>query len=135
LALGKQIILLVAGLLAIALLVIISNTVRMQIITQKDEIIVSKLMGATNGFIRMPFLYAGMLYGLIGGLLAALMLTIMVWLFNQSIAQLAELYHSNFNLPIFDGSLFSKIILFAISIGWLGSYLAVTRAIAAIKTN
>jgi cell division transport system permease protein len=135
LALGKQIILLVAGLLAIALLVIISNTVRMQIITQKDEIIVSKLMGATNGFIRTPFLYAGMLYGLLGGLLAISMLVIMVWLFNQSIAQLADLYHSNFNLPMIDSALFAKIISFAIAIGWLGSYLAVTRAIAAIKIN
>ena len=135
LALGKQIILLVAGLLAGALLVIISNTVRMQIITQKDEIIVSKLMGATNGFIRTPFLYAGMLYGLFGGLLTVAMLATMVWLFNQSIAELSNLYHSDFALPVVDQALFIKIILFAIIIGWLGSFLAVTRAIAAIKIN
>ncbi|MGB4813000.1 MAG: permease-like cell division protein FtsX [Methylophilaceae bacterium] len=135
LALGKQIILLVAGLLAVALLVIISNTVRMQIITQKDEIIVSKLMGATNGFIRTPFLFAGMLYGFFGGLLAIIMLITLIWLFNQSIAQLSSLYHGDFGLPIIDKSLFTNIILFAIAIGWLGSYLAVTRAIAANKIN
>ena len=135
LALGKQIILLVAGLLAVALLVIISNTVRMQIVTQKDEIIVSKLMGATNGFIRTPFLYAGMLYGLFGGLLAILMLISMMWLFNLSIAQISSLYHSDFSLPIADKALFIRIILFAIAIGWLGSYLAVTRAISTIKIN
>ncbi len=135
LAIGKQIIILVAGLLAVALLVIISNTVRMQIITQKDEIIVSKLMGATNGFIRTPFLYAGMLYGLLGGLLAILMLVSMVWLFNQSIAELSSLYHSDFSLPIMNADLFTKVTLFAVVIGWLGSYIAVTRAIAAIKIN
>lgn len=135
LALGKQIILLVAGLLAVALLVIISNTVRMQIITQKDEIIVSKLMGATNGFIRTPFLYAGMLYGLFGGLLAILMLVTMMWLFNQSIAQISQLYHSDFSLPLADKALFIKIILFSVAIGWLGSYLAVSRAISTIKIN
>lgn len=135
LALGKQIILLVAGLLALALLVIISNTVRMQIITQKEEIIVSKLMGATNGFIRTPFLFAGMLYGLFGGLLAILMLVTMMWLFNQSIAEISSLYHSDFSLPITDKALFLKIILFAIAIGCLGSYLAVSRAISTIKIN
>ncbi len=135
LALGKQIILLVASLLAVALLVIISNTVRMQIITQKDEIIVSKLIGATNSFIRKPFLYAGMLYGLLGGILAILMLITMVFIFNLSIAELSNLYHSDFSLPILNGPLFISIILAAIFIGWLGSYLAVTRAIAAIKIN
>ena len=55
LALGTKIILFIAALLAVALLVIIGNTVRMQILTQKDEIIVSKLIGATTGFIRTPF--------------------------------------------------------------------------------
>lgn len=67
LTLGKKIILFVTALLAIALLVIIGNTIRMQILTQKDEVIVSKLIGATNSFIRIPFLYAGILYGLFGG--------------------------------------------------------------------
>ena len=65
LTLGKKIILFIAILIAVALLVIIGNTVRMQILTQKDEIEVSNLMGATSSFIRTPFLYAGILYGLI----------------------------------------------------------------------
>ena len=94
LALGKQIIIIVAGLLAAALLIIISNTVRMQILTQKDEIIVSKLIGATNSFIRKPFLYAGMLYGLFGGLLAIVMLVGFIMIFNQTLAQLSALYNS-----------------------------------------
>lgn len=133
LTLGKKIILFVAALLALALLVIIGNTVRMQILTQKDEIVVSKLIGATSSFIRMPFLYAGILYGLLGGLLALTMLAAIVLGFNQSVMQLSSLYNSDFSLPLFNPSLSISIICAAIFIGWLGSYLAVTRAIAAIK--
>lgn len=133
LALGKKIILFIASLLAIALLVIIGNTVRMQILTQKDEIVVSKLIGATSSFIRMPFLYAGILYGLLGGLLAILLLAAVVLIFNQSVAQLSSLYSNDFSLPLFNMHLSISVICTAVLIGWLGSYLAVTRAIAAIK--
>jgi len=135
LALGKKIILFVTALLAIALLVIIGNTIRMQILTQKDEVIVSKLIGATNSFIRIPFLYAGILYGLFGGLLAIIMLVFAVKVFNVSVQQLSSLYNSDFSLPLFNGKLFIGIIGFAIFIGWLGSYLAVSRSIASIKIN
>jgi cell division transport system permease protein len=135
LALGTKIILFIATLLAIALLVIIGNTVRMQILTQKDEIVVSKLIGATTSFIRTPFLYAGMLYGLFGGLLAIMILTVIVQLYNQSVAQLSSLYSSDFSLPLVNIPLFAGIIVAAIFIGWLGSYLAVTRSIASIKIN
>lgn len=135
LVLGKKIILFIATLLAIALLVIIGNTVRMQILTQKDEIVVSKLIGATNSFIRMPFLYAGVLYGLFGGLLAAVILALVVLIFNQSVVQLSNLYHSEFSLPLFNATLSIGIICIAIFIGWLGSYLAVTRAVTSIKIN
>jgi cell division transport system permease protein len=135
LALGKKIILFVTALLAIALLVIIGNTIRMQILTQKDEVIVSKLIGATNSFIRIPFLYAGILYGILGGLLAIIFLMLTVMVFNLSVQQLSSLYNSDFSLPIFNGQLFISVIGFAIFIGWLGSYLAVSRSIASIKIN
>lgn len=135
LALGTKIILFIAVLLALALLVIIGNTVRMQILTQKDEIVVSKLIGATTSFIRTPFLYAGMLYGLFGGLLAIMILTAIVQLYNQSVARLSSLYSSDFSLPLFNTPLFLGIIVAAIFIGWLGTYLAVTRSIASIKIN
>ncbi len=135
LALGTKIILFIAALLAVALLVIIGNTVRMQILTQKDEIIVSKLIGATTGFIRTPFLYAGMVYGLLGGLLAMVILTLIVQLYNQSVTQLSHLYSSDFSLPWLNIPLYIAIVIASIFIGWLGSYLSVTRAIAAIKID
>ena len=135
LALGTKIILFIAALLALALLVIIGNTVRMQILTQKDELIVSKLIGATTGFIRTPFLYAGMVYGLLGGLLAMVILTLIVQLYNQSVTQLSHLYSSDFSLPWLNIPLYIAIVVASIFIGWLGSYLSVTRAIAAIKID
>jgi len=130
--LSKKIIFFIATLLAIALLVIIGNTVRMQILTQKDEIEVSNLMGATSSFIRTPFLYAGMFYGLFGGALAILMIAGVIQIFNYSIAQISSLYSSDFSLTLFNTKLFFTIIGAAIFIGWLGSYMAVTRSIASI---
>ena len=135
LTLGKKIIIFITLLLAVALLVVIGNTIRMQILTQKDEIIVSKLIGATNNFIRIPFLYAGILYGLFGGFLAVMALIIVVKIFNLSVQQLSNLYNNDFSLPLMNGELFIGIIGFAIFIGWLGSYLAVSRSIASIKIN
>lgn len=135
LALGKKIILFISVLLAAALLVVIGNTVRMQILTQKDEIEVSKLIGATASFIRTPFLYAGMLYGLFGGLLAIVMIAIVIQLFNYSVAPISMLYNNDFSLSLLNIRLFCTIIVTAIVIGWLGSYLAVTRSIASIKIN
>ena len=135
LALGTKIIAFIAALLALALLVIIGNTVRMQILTQKDEIVVSKLIGATTQFIRTPFLYAGMVYGLFGGLLSMAMLMFIVQLYNQSVAQLSQLYSNDFSLAWFNPPLYLGIILLSIFTGWLGSFLSVSRAIAAIKID
>ena len=135
LSLGKKLISMIAGLLAIVLLVIIGNTVRMQILTQKDEIEVSNLIGATRSFIRMPFLYAGALYGLFGGLMAVLMLIGIIQAFNLSMSQIAHLYSNDFSVTLFDTQLFLAVIISAISIGWIGSYIAVSRAIASYKIN
>ena len=135
LQLGKEVIFFIAILLVIALLIIVGNTVRMQILTQKDEIEVSKLMGATSSFIRVPFLYAGIFYGLLGGLLAILMMTCVIGFFNFSVSQISTLYDSDFHLSLFNNQLFLGILGLATFIGWLGSYLAVTRSIASIKIN
>ncbi len=132
LSLSKKLIFFIASLLAVVLLVIIGNTVRMQILTQKDEIEVSYLIGATSSFIRTPFLYAGMLYGLFGGLLAVLMMMWMIQTFNYSVSQISYLYNSDFRLALFNGVVYLTVIGSAMLIGWIGSYFAVTRAIASI---
>lgn len=135
LSIGKKLVFFITVLLAIMLLVIIGNTVRMQILSQKDEIQVSYLIGATNSFIRMPFLYAGVLYGLFGGLLSILMIAGIIQTFNYSVMEISKLYSSDFSLNMLNIDLYFTIISLAVTIGWLGSYLAVTRAISAIKIS
>jgi cell division transport system permease protein len=135
LSIGKKLIFFITALLAVVLLVIIGNTVRMQILSQKDEIQVSYLIGATNSFIRMPFLYAGVFYGLLGGLLSVLMITGIIQTFNYSVMEISNLYSSDFSLNLLNIDLYLTIIGLAITIGWVGSYLAVTRAIGAIKIS
>lgn len=135
LSIGKKLIFFIAALLAVVLLVIIGNTVHMQIITQKVEIEVSYLIGATNSFIRTPFLYAGAFYGLFGGILAILMIAGMIQTFNYSVLEISRLYSSDFSLALFNANLYLTVIGSAAIIGWIGSYFAVTRAINAIKID
>lgn len=130
---GKQFVFFIALLLAVVLLVIIGNTIRMQIMTQKDEIEVSYLIGATSSFIKIPFLYAGTAYGLFSGLLATLMMMGIIFTFNHSITEISQLYHSDFSMSLLNIKLYLAITFTAIFIGWVGSYIAVSRAIGAIR--
>ena len=132
---GKKLIFFIAVLFAIVLLIIIGNTVRMQILTQQDEIEVSYLIGATNSFIRIPFLYAGAIYGLFGGLLSVLIIAGIIQTFNVSIMEISQLYNSDFGLRILNIELYLAITAAAVVIGWLGSYIAVSRAISNIRFN
>lgn len=133
LELGRNGVLVLAALLGFALLAIIGNTIRLQILTQREEIEVSKLIGATDSFIRRPFLYAGALYGLCGGLVAWLLLLAVTGLFNHSIADVAELYASNFRLQVPLSKLVLNLLLGAMLLGWAGSYIAVNRSLARFK--
>jgi cell division transport system permease protein len=130
LELGKKAILVLAALLGFALLAIVGNSIRLQILTQREEIEVSKLIGATDGFIRRPFLYAGALYGLGGGLAAWLLLAGVIGLFNFSVADIADLYASSFRLDLPNFGLSMAMLASAICLGWIGSYIAVGRSLA-----
>lgn len=132
LAIAKKIILFVALLLGIGLVIIIGNTIRMQILTQQDEIEVSYLIGATNSFIRTPFLYAGTLYGLFGGLIGIAIIALSIRQLNSFITSIANLYGTDTSLAFYDASLLGIVLLIAVAIGWLGAYLTVNRAIAGI---
>jgi cell division transport system permease protein len=134
LELGNKLVAVIAGLLGFALLIITGNSIRLQIATQREEIELSRLIGATDRFIRRPFLYAGTLYGIGGGLAALLILSGAIWLFNESVAELARLYASDFRLvmPAADVSL--ALVGGSALLGWIGSYLAVNRALADIES-
>jgi cell division transport system permease protein len=131
--LGRQAALLLAALLGLALVVVTGNTIRLQILTQREEIEVSKLIGATSAFIRRPFLYFGAIQGLTGGLAAWLVVDGGVLLLNNNVSQLAALYASDYRLHLLniDGGL--TLLGFAALLGWLGAYLSVSLYLRKIE--
>jgi cell division transport system permease protein len=106
---------------------VIGNTVRLAIENRRDEILVAKLVGGTDAFVRRPFLYTGAWFGLGGGVVAWLLIQVSLWWLNGPIERLAGLYRSEFSLqgPGFDGAL--ALIIIAMLLGWLGAWLAVRR--------
>ena len=127
--LGKQAMLIITSLLALLLIAVIGNTVRMQILTQQAEIDLSRLIGATSGFVRRPFLYAGALYGLFGGLFALITTFAVIHLFNRSIAPIAAEYESGFLLSF--PNFYVCIIVCSISLllGLLSAYVAASKSL------
>lgn len=122
-----------AALLGAALIAVTFNTIRLQILTQRDEIEVSKLLGATDAFIGRPFYYLGLLQGLVGGGLALAIVAAALALLNSEVRLLAESYGSNFRfafLPLADAGL---VMLLAAALGWLGARLSVSRHLRAIE--
>ena len=96
LSLGKLSIFFIASLLIIVLLVVIGNTIRLQTLTYKDEIEVSKLIGATNAFIQRPFMYTGILYGLGGGILTISILKLSIIGLNATLNKLVSVFGTDF---------------------------------------
>jgi cell division transport system permease protein len=129
LTLGKNAMLILACLLGFIMVAVIGNTIRMQILTQLAEIELSRLIGATNSFIRRPFLYAGALYGLIGGLLALAITAMVIALFNRSITPLAAEYQTDFILSQPNFSMCLITCLLALGIGLVSAYFAVSKSI------
>lgn len=123
----------IALLLSLSVVLIIGNTIRLAILNQKDAIAVMKLVGATDAFIQRPFLYAGMWYGILGGIVAVISVAILASYLSGALTHLTELYHSHFSLS---GLSFNEILLLellAISLGLFGSYISVRQHIRAIE--
>lgn len=125
----------ISTMLAIAVLLIIGNTIRLDIQNRREEIEVSKLIGASDAFIRRPFLYTGLWYGLIGGVLAWIVTLISLMLMENPIHKLALLYHSEFRLSGlgFENTLF--LILISCLLGLIGSWIAVSRHLKEIEPS
>lgn len=98
-ALGRALFDTVAVLLALALVLITGNTIRMQILTRQEEIEVSKLIGASDAFIRRPFIHFAIAQGLLGGLLACGIVALALWRLNPAVSELAAAYGQQFTLP------------------------------------
>lgn len=126
-ALGRMFALILGALLSLALIAVTFNTIRLQILTQRDEIEVARLIGATNAFIRQPFLFFGAIQGLLGGLVTLLILAAGIHLANIPLAEVARLYASNFRLQALGWADSLSLLLFSLYLGWLGAWLSVTR--------
>lgn len=130
---GRLAVLILAGLLSLALVAVTFNTIRLQILTQRDEIEVSRLIGATDGFIRRPFLYFGALQGLFGGITAWLIVVTSLLLLNRPLGELSQLYASQFTLHSLSFGDSLSLLLFSLYLGWLGAWLSVARHLSQIE--
>lgn len=131
----EDIVLGVALLLCLSVILIVGNTIRLQILNEKDAIAIMKLVGATDSFIQRPFLYAGMWYGIFGGLLSCIVVTLLAWYLGYAISELSELYHSSFQLHGLTAHDSLMLIVFAITLALVGSYISVSQHIKAIEPN
>jgi cell division transport system permease protein len=133
LKLAEDGVLMLGAMLGIAVLLIVGNTVRLAVLNRRDEIVVIKLIGGTDAFIRRPFLYTGALQGLAGGLLAWLLLAFALWWLDDSLRELVQLYHSNIGVSGPDLTQGLGLAAIGAGLGWLGSRLAVGRHLGSIE--
>jgi cell division transport system permease protein len=129
----RQVVLITGGLLAMGIVLIVSNTIRLDILNRRAEIEVMKLVGASDGFARRPFLYSGVWYGLGGGILALILVAVAAQLLAAPIEQLARLYGSAFRLGGLGASVGAGVLGLAVALAWLGSWLVARQHIRAIE--
>jgi cell division transport system permease protein len=129
----RRIVLLALGLFALGVLVIVGNTIRLDIENRRDEIEVTKLVGGSNAFVRRPFLYNGVWYGLGGGLVAWLVVTVVMTALGEPVQRIAGLYGSRFELRGLGLEGSAALLLGGAALGWIGSYIASTRQLRGIE--
>ena len=134
-AIGQLGLWLLAALLGAGLVAVTFNTIRLQILTQRDEIEVSKLIGATEAFIRRPFYYLGLLQGLVGGAIALAIVAAALALLNREVRVLAESYGSSFRLSFLPPAEAAAVLACAALLGWLGAQLSVSKHLRQIEPS
>ena len=127
--LANKAIFLASILLAFMLTVVIGNTIRLQMTSHHEEIELSKLIGATNQFIRRPFLYSGFIYGLGGGLTAALSLKLIVIFLNQTVVEVEALYGAQFIIVDLTLVQYLSIVGSSILIAVAASFISINQSI------
>lgn len=120
----RRVLLVAATLLGIGVVAIVGNTIRLEILNRRAEIEVTKLVGGTNAFVRRPFLYTGMWYGVMAGLTAWLIVAGALWALSGPALSLASAYGSHFVLAPPSATELGLLLLVGITLGWMGSWLA-----------
>jgi cell division transport system permease protein len=129
----RTVVALTAALLGAGVVLIVGNTIRLDILNRRSEIEVMKLVGASDGFARRPFLYSGIWYGLGGGLIALILVAVAAAVLAGPAEHLAKLYGSQFHLRGLTLTTAVQVLGLAVGLAWLGSWLAATRHIRAIE--
>ena len=122
-----------AGLIACAIIFILSNTIRLLIANRRNEIVVSKLVGASDSHVRQPFLYLGFLYGLLGGLLAFGIYWLVIFILQTPINEFANSYKTSFLLYELNDKESAILVVGAAILGWLAARFSVNRHLTKIK--
>ena len=125
----------VALLLCLSVVLIVGNTIRLAILSQQDAIAIMKLVGATDSFIQRPFLYSGFWYGIFGGILSWVVVSLLAQYLSTAVGNLTDLYQSNFQLQGLAFSEAAMLIILAVLLGLVGSYISVRNHIRAIEPN
>lgn len=129
----RRLLLIAATLLGVGVLAVIGNTIRLEIQSRRAEIEVTKLVGGSNSFVRRPFLYTGVLYGLCGALLAWGIVALAVTVLGEPVAQLARLYGSRYVLRGPSPDDVAMLLGAGVVLGWVGAWISAARHLAAIE--
>ncbi len=133
LSLARSAVLVLAIVLGAGLLAIVFNTIRLQIVTQRDEIEVLRLVGATDSYIRRPFLYFGSLEGALGGLAALAIVAGSLAALQADVSRLSGLYGSGFRLSLPGGANCVALVAVSAFLGWLGAAASVSKYLHNIR--
>ncbi|MBU0499797.1 MAG: permease-like cell division protein FtsX [Gammaproteobacteria bacterium] len=128
-------VLVLAGLLSMAVLLVIGNSIRLEIQSRHEEIEITKLIGASNAFIRRPFLYSGFWFGLLGGFFALLLVLLSAFLLDEPTSELALLYSSDFSVTALDSTSVLGFLIGSPVLGLLGAAIAVGRHLKRIEPS
>ena len=129
----RLILLLLAVTLGMVVVAVVFNTIRLQVLTQRDEIAVSKLIGTTDGFIHRPFYYTGGLLGLCAGAVALGAVTLSLQPLNVAIGDFARLYGSSFQLAPLNPVFMGLLLAVSATLGLAGAVLSVRRHLARLR--
>ena len=125
--LAQHIIYAIGFLLALGILLIVGNSIRLATQNERQEISILKLVGATNTFIRRPFLHSGIWYGLFGGIIAWILVAIVLWCLQTPVAKLASSYNSDFYLHGLTIGTGISLLIISMLLGFIGSWFVVSR--------
>lgn len=133
LAVANELVTMISILLFVSVILIVGNTIRLNIFNKRSEILVMKLVGATDSFIQRPFLYTGFWYGFLGGIMAWITIALLLWWMSSSISNILSLYNQEVSLSGLDFKTMMSMLLISVLMGLAGSAISVSRYVRQIE--